>query len=63
MSKRITFRELARLINEELTEEQKDCDVTIYDPASIEYFPLFALSDEDTGGVLDPKHPFLIPEI
>lgn len=56
----MTWRELAEQINN-LSEEQKDTDVTIYDSAKDEFFGSYygclgIALDED---VLDDGHPYL----
>lgn len=42
-SGRITYREMAYLILEHMTEEQKDCDITAIDPLE----PLFVYNGDD----------------
>lgn len=58
----MTYRELAELINN-MTEEQKECNVTVFLSEQSEYFPLdrqfplvFAENDND---VLRDGHPYL----
>lgn len=57
----LTYRELRNRINQ-MTEEQLDCDVTIVDSGSDEFYTVDVVSCEDTDGVLDHNHPYLIIE-
>lgn len=56
----MTYREL-RLQLEMLSEEQLDCDVTVYDGDSDDFFVCHAAELEIHGetGALDDKHPYL----
>lgn len=58
----MTFKELAEMILSELTEEQQECDLSVYDPGNDEFRTVFGLSDDDTLSetVLDEGHPFIV---
>ena len=53
------YRDLKKAL-ETLTEEQLDCDLTLYDPNEQEYYPADLKMEvtKDTD-VLDKGHPFL----
>lgn len=58
----MTYRELAQLIMEELSDDQLDMNVSVYDWDQDRFYPLAhtplaITSDEDE---LDPDHPYLI---
>ena len=62
----MTYQELANLV-EGMTEEQKECDVSIYSPDKGEFFEigrkiLFTSDDNDdpANGILDEEHPYLL---
>lgn len=61
----MTYRELAHRILD-MTEEQIDCDLIIYDEYHIEFAPIHSLRfafDEDNdpaAGILDDNHPYLV---
>jgi hypothetical protein len=57
----MTYRELAEVINNKLTEEQKDSDVTIYDLTTDEYYPMsdWFKSSDKFQSVLDDGHPVI----
>lgn len=54
----MTYAELAHKISE-MTDYQKNCDVTVFEIRDQEYFKANLLFEED-GDVLDKDHPFLI---
>ena len=57
----MTWEELQKKINE-MDEEQKQTDVTIYDESIAEFFRVreIRFCDPNWCDVLDPNHPFLI---
>lgn len=65
---KVTYRDLARFIAN-MTDEQKDCDVTIFASTDGEFFPLVDVDDndmfypmcesDDDNDVLDVGHPYL----
>lgn len=55
----ITYRELAQYINDMLTEEQKDLDVSIYLTNTDEYFSCTGTSIQEETDILDKDHPYL----
>jgi len=58
----MTYRELSEYI-ENLTEEQKNCDVTVYVSGVDEYYSLvgdFPALESDHDDVLDKDHPYLV---
>lgn len=54
----MTYKELARKIAA-MTEEQKNCDVTIIDNED-EYFAATLTFTENVADVLDPNHPVIV---
>ncbi len=54
----MTYREL-RNDFANLTEEQLDCDVTIYVSQIDEYYPVLGGFSATEDGVLDQGHPYL----
>lgn len=52
-----TFAQLAKIISE-MTDEQKNSDVTVYDNNSDEYFQAQSV-EYCNNGVLDNNHPFI----
>jgi len=57
----LTYRQLQEAIAQ-MTDEQKDCNVTYYDVNVREYFALEELeySMEEDNDVLDDGHPYLV---
>jgi hypothetical protein len=56
----ITYRQLQDTI-QNMTEEQKNCDVTVFDAEVDEYHPLGKIGFSDDGcDVLDKNHPVLV---
>jgi len=60
----MTFRDMAKQI-ESMTDEQKDCDISVYYGDVDEFFPIECqtrvVTEGDLGdGVLDIGHPYLI---
>lgn len=61
----MTYRELAKLIDG-MTDEQKDCDVSVYDEELDEFYSLcegklYFVREDDLGdGILDLENPFLL---
>lgn len=60
VNKRMTFKDLAEQINS-MTDEQKNCDVSVYVHDMDEFYPLedsilFSAPEPD---VLDPNTPYL----
>lgn len=61
MQRGTTYRDLAEYING-LTEEQKDCNVTVFVSGIEEYFPLdhdYPLVEAEGDDVLDDGVPYL----
>ena len=56
----MTYRELAEYISN-LSEEQKDCDVTVFISGVEEYYSLsqYPVVEADGDDVLDDGHPYL----
>lgn len=55
---RITYKTLLNLLNR-MSDEQLDCDVTIYDDVADEYLPGEMLICGHQHDVLDDGHPYL----
>jgi|694.fasta_scaffold03312_69 hypothetical protein len=57
----MTWSELCQLIAE-MSDEQKQMDVTIYVAENEEFFPVDSLKncEESNEDSLDPGHPFLV---
>ena len=55
----MTCRELRDLLDD-MTEEQLDCDATVWMSGEDEYFPADFALDHDSEGVLDPGHPVIV---
>ncbi len=56
----MTWQELHRLI-ENMTDEQKQTDVTVYGTESTEFFSARELmTNQGLFDELDPEHPFII---
>lgn len=57
----ITYRQLLDTI-QNMTEEQKDYNVTVFDRIGEEYFPVnkIEFTDDRACDVLDDNHPVLI---
>ena len=55
----MTWKELAKKIQTELTEEQQDTDVTFFDANNGEFYPCRSLDINEFSDVLDEGHPFL----
>ena len=58
----MTYRELAEYISN-LTDEQKDCDVTVFVSGVAEYYSLvgdYPATEAESSDVLDENHPYLV---
>ena len=57
----MTYKELARMILDDMTPEEQACDVTI-STDNDEYYPVTTIAYTDADNdVLDEGHPVLIP--
>ncbi len=55
----MTYRELMYAIMD-MNDEQKDCDVSVFNVSSEEYFPATSFGATDgVAAVLDPYHPII----
>jgi hypothetical protein len=57
--KTITYRELARIINEEFTEEQKDSDLTVEDSIEQECYSAELRICDNNHDSLEDGHPVI----
>lgn len=55
----MTYKELAKSISN-MTEDQQNCDVTVYVEGLDEFYPVKVLDFQDISDVLDEGHPVLI---
>jgi len=55
----MTYRELAKRINQELTQEQLDARVTIQGEFGLEFKEVKALKENLDSATLHPGHPVL----
>jgi len=53
-----TWKQLADIINQ-MTDEQKNTDVTVYTPEIDKYYQVTSLGITDETDTLDENHPFL----
>ena len=56
----MTYHELAHFIFAEMTEEQQQMDVTIYDGQTDDFVPMVKVEFTKETDVLDKNHPYLI---
>jgi len=55
----MTYADLMQIIGN-MTEEQKQMDVVVFNANSEEYSCVVAVENEDQTDVLDKEHPFLV---
>ena len=56
----MTWMDLKAQIDE-MTEEQRYTDVTVYDPADMEFYPVIGqIKLNENSDVLDEGHPFIV---
>lgn len=56
----MTYRELAQIISEKMTDDQKNCDVTVYYFNIDEFYSCRCIELSEEDDVLDKDHPYLV---